>query len=113
MQNLWRFIGIFFLESQYLERILENFRRDNKLIQKTLFFVFVIVLAFIPGGFLMSFILLLIYYGTPILKSIFKEAIQEEYQNQEICNAISQLKDFTNQSDQMNSYTNDTLEELK
>jgi len=83
------------------------------LINKILFFFFVIVLAFIPGGFILSFILLLLYYGTPIFKSIFKEAIQEEYQNQEIYNAISQLKELTKQNDEMNSYTNDTLEEMK
>jgi len=83
------------------------------LIYKILFFFFVVVLAFIPGGFILSFILLLIYYGTPILKSIFKEAVHEEYQQQEICNTISQLKDLTTQSGKMNSYTNDTLEEMK
>jgi len=83
------------------------------LINKILFFFFVIVLAFIPGGFILSFILLLIYYGTPILKSIFKEAVQEENQQQEIRNAISQLKELTQQNDEMNSYTNDTLEEMK
>jgi len=83
------------------------------LINKILFFFFVIVLAFIPGGFILSFILLLIYYGTPILKSIFKEAVQEENQQQEIRNAISQLKELIQQNDEMNSYTNDTLEEMK
>ena len=83
------------------------------MINKILFFFFVIVLAFIPGGFILSFILLLIYYGTPILKSIFKEAVQEENQQQEIRNAISQLKGLTQQNDEMNSYTNDTLEEMK
>ena len=83
------------------------------MINKILFFFFVIVLAFIPGGFILSFILLLIYYGTPILKSIFKEAVQEENQQQEIRNAISQLKELIQQNDEMNSYTNDTLEEMK
>ena len=83
------------------------------MINKILFFFFVIVLAFIPGGFIISFILLLIYYGTPILKSIFKEAVQEEFQQQEIRSAISQLKDLTTESGEMNSYADDTLEKMK
>ena len=84
-----------------------------KTFHKVLFFFFVVVLAFIPGGFIVSFILLLIYYGTPILESIFKEAVHEEFQQQEIRNAISELKELTQQRNEMNSYADDTLEKMK
>jgi len=83
------------------------------LINKILFFFFVVVLAFIPGGFIISFILLLLYYGTPILESIFKEAVHEEFQQQEIRNAISQLKEITQETGVINSYSDDTLEDMK
>ena len=83
------------------------------MINKTLFFFFVVVLAFIPGGFILSFILLLIYYGTPILNSIFKEAVHEEFQQQEIRSAISQLKEITQETGVKNSYSDDTLEDMK
>ena len=83
------------------------------MINKTLFFFFVVVLAFIPGGFIISFILLLLYYGTPILESIFKEAVKEEFQQQEIRSAISQLKEITQETGVKNSYSDDTLEDMK
>ena len=84
-----------------------------KTFHKVLFFFFVVVLAFIPGGFIVSFILLLIYYGTPILDSMLKEAVQEKYDQKELRDAISELKELTQQHSEMNSYTDDTLEKMK
>jgi len=84
-----------------------------KTLHKVLFFFFVVVLAFIPGGFVISFILLLIYYGTPILESMLKETVQEKYDQKELRDAISQLKELTRQRSEMNSYADGTLEEMK
>ena len=84
-----------------------------KTFHKVLFFFFVVVLAFIPGGFIVSFILLLIYYGTPILDSMLKETVQEKFVQKELRDAISQLKELTQNQNEMNSYADDTLEKMK
>jgi len=84
-----------------------------KTFHKVLFFFFVVILAFIPGGFIVSFILLLIYYGTPILESIVKETVQEGYNRKELRDAISQLTESTLHGNEMKSYADDTLEEMK
>ncbi len=84
-----------------------------KTFHKVLFFFFVVVLAFIPGGFIVSFILLLIYYGTPILDSMLKETVQEKYDQKELRETISQLKELTQNRNEMNSYADDTLEKMK
>ncbi len=84
-----------------------------KTFHKVLFFLFVVILALIPGGFIVSFILLLIYYGTPILDSMLKETVQEKFDQKELRDAISELKELTQNHNEMNSYANDTLEEMK
>jgi len=84
-----------------------------KTFHKVLFFFFVVILAFIPGGFIVSFILLLIYYGTPILESMLKETVQEKYDQKELRDTISQLKELTQNRNEMNSYADDTLEKMK
>ena len=84
-----------------------------KTFHKILFFFFVVILAFIPGGFIVSFILLLIYYGAPILDSMLKETVQEKYDQKELRDAISELKELTQNRNEMNSYADDTLEKMK
>jgi len=84
-----------------------------KTFHKVLFFFFVVILALIPGGFIFSFILLLIYYGTPILDSMLKEAVQEKFDQKELRDTISELKEMTQNRNEMNSYADDTLEKMK
>jgi len=87
------------------------------MIHKFLFFFFVLVLAFIPGGFFVSVALIFLYYLPSFLKSTIKEAIndsQETFENNHypIMDQITTIgTDKTLQK--MNSYSDDTLEEMK
>ena len=40
------------------------------MVNKILFFTLVVIIAFLPSGIIISFVLLLIYYGKPILESL-------------------------------------------
>lgn len=75
------------------------------------FWFFVIVLAFMPYGIIMTFAILLLHYGVPYVKSELKD----------VCNDCSDEytveDDHTNKvepkTETLNEYSDDTLEELK
>jgi hypothetical protein len=54
---------------------------NHPMSKKVIFFISIFILAFIPGGIFMSFILLLIYYGKNILEYL---GIQNQEQDFEI-----------------------------
>ena len=70
---------------------------------KFFFWFSVIVLAFMPFGIIMSFVLLLLYYGVPYIKSELGDVCDE--------NNIEQ-NDFTNEKP-INKFSDDTLEEMR
>jgi len=71
-----------------------------------LFFFFVIVLGFVPGGIFISFFLLVLYYFPQILKSNENDC-DEIIVNLE-SNATSGIE-----PEEMKSYSEDTLEAMK
>ena len=76
-----------------------------EIVLKILFFSFVIILGFVPGGIFISFILLVLYYLPQILKS---------YQDDSEDKVILVVKDAVNgESEEMKSYSTDTLEDMK
>ena len=78
-----------------------------------LFWIFVVILAFLPGGIYMSFVLLILYYGGPILKNILKEGLDGlEIRSEKITFTISESEDSEN-FENMDSYSDDTMEEMK
>jgi len=78
-----------------------------------LFWIFVVILAFIPGGIYMSFVLLILYYGGPILKHILKESLDGlELHKEEIGFMFSESENSEN-FEKMDSYSDDTLDEMK
>ena len=82
------------------------------MIQKILFFFFVIVIAFFPGGIFISVFLLALYYLVPLFLS---QNSKEEKDVREFTfrfNIVDVSK--TNIEDpSMKSYSNDTLEKMK
>ena len=74
------------------------------MLNKFFFWFFVIVLAFMPFGIIMSFALLILYYGIPMIKSELRD----------ICNDLSgyhtEIKD---ESISQNEYSDDTLEKMR
>ena len=69
--------------------------------QKILFFFFVIVLAFLPGGIFISVFLLALYYLVPMFLAN-KYTIKLEIKDNSL-----------DQNDTMNQYSENTLEEIK
>jgi len=87
-----------------------------KTLHKILFFFFLVVIAFIPGGILISFILLLLYYAPTLLKSLNAEICEEKnYQvPSELTHFIITQQDSAKSPlSKMDSYSDDTLEEMK
>jgi len=82
------------------------------LIQKILFFFFVIVIAFFPGGIFISVFLLALYYLVPLFLS---QNSKEEKDTREftIHFNIVEAKRTNIENPNMKSYTDDTLEEMK
>ena len=74
------------------------------MLNKFFFWFFVIILAFMPYGIIMSFALLILYYGIPMIKSELRD----------ICNDLSgyhtEIKD---ESISQNEYSDDTLEKMR
>ena len=66
-------------------------------VNKFLFWFFVIVLAFLPFGIIMTFALLILYYGVPYIKSELQDVSNFEPKNTEF----------------MNEYSDDTLDKMK
>lgn len=69
-------------------------------LNKFFFWFFLIIIAFMPYGIIMTFAILLLYYGVPYIKSELKDVCDD-------CN------DESKQNDSMNEYSNDTLERMK
>jgi len=83
------------------------------LIYKILFFFFVFVLALLPGGLFVSIFLVALYYLPSILKSTIKEAISDS----RTANYYPIMDHITtipaDKTVEMNSYSDDTLENMK
>ncbi len=79
-----------------------------------LFWFFVIVLAFMPFGIIMSFAILLLYYGVPYIKSEFKDVCNDcpdEYTVEEYDVTIN--VEPKKKEKNIKEYSDDTLEEMK
>jgi len=74
-----------------------------EIISKILFFFFVIVLGFVPGGIFISFFLLALYYLPQILKSYQNDS--DELILNDAVNGI--------EPEEMKAYSEGTLEEMK
>jgi len=83
------------------------------LIYKILFFFFVFVVALLPGGFFVSMFLVFLYYLPSILKSTVKEAFSDSKTANyyPIMDHITTIP--TDKTVALNSYSDDTLEEMK
>ncbi len=80
-------------------------------LNKFFFWFFVIVLAFMPYGIIMTFAILLLHYGVPYIKSELKDVCNdcsEEYTVEDDHTIKVEPKTET-----LNEYSNDTLEEMK
>jgi len=90
-----------------------------KVFSKALFFFFIIVLAFLPGGIFISVFLLALYYLVPLflennsekteIKIVKKEDIFEFTTPFKVVDLTTHDPQQTN----MKSYSDDTLEEMK
>ena len=88
------------------------------LTQKALFWFFIIVLAFLPGGIFISVFLLALYYLVPLfLENNSKNEIKLTKTDETLEFTIPfRVIDITNsdvQKTNMRSYSDDTLEEMK
>jgi len=89
------------------------------LIQQTLFFLFIIVLAFLPGGIFISVFLLALYYLVPLfLENNSKKEEKEIQMGKEgleftIHFKVVDIIDPDVEKTNMKSYSDDTLEEMK
>lgn len=84
-------------------------------LNKFFFWFFVIVLAFMPYGIIMSFALLLLHYGVPYVKSEIKEVFDDCSSSFE--KDTVEEYDFTinlvPKTNSLKEYSDDTLEEMK
>ncbi len=79
-----------------------------------LFWFFVIVLAFMPFGIIMSFVILLLHYGVPYIKSELKDVCNDctdEYTVEEYDVTIN--VEPKKKEKNIKEYSDDTLEEMK
>jgi len=87
--------------------------------QKALFWLFVIVLAFIPGGLFISVFLLALYYLVPLFLENSSEKTEIKIVNKEdtfeftIPLKVVGITQSDSKDINMNSYSDDTLEEMK
>ena len=87
--------------------------------QKALFFFFVIVLAFIPGGLFISVFLLALYYLVPLFlennseKTEIKIVKEEDVLEFTIPFKVVGITQTDSKNVNMKSYSDDTLEEMK
>jgi len=76
-------------------------------LNKFFFWFFIIILAFMPYGIIMSFAILLLYYGVPYIKSELKD----------VCNDCSdttdERSDIHDEKESSQFYDDETLEEMK
>jgi len=84
------------------------------MIQKFLFFFFIFVIAFLPGGIFISVFLLALYYIAPTLASNNFQNEDMDVYEYKIRLDLSNLKETLEQEKQdMQSFSKDTLEEMK
>jgi len=84
------------------------------MIQKILFFFFVIVIAFLPGGIFISIFLLALYYLAPTLTSNNFQNEEVDVYEYKIHLELSNLMESSEQEKRdMQSYSKETLEEMK
>ena len=87
--------------------------------QKALFWLFVIVLAFIPGGLFISVFLLALYYLVPLFlennseKTEIKIVKEEDAFEFTIPLKVVGITQSDSKNVNMKSYSDDTLEEMK
>ena len=84
------------------------------MIQKALFFFSVIVLAFLPGGIFISVFLLSLYYLVPLFitnNSDEKKISSLEYYK--ILQRSRHHRSADGETNEIKSYSDDTLEEMK
>ena len=88
--------------------------------QKILFFFFIIVLAFIPGGIFISVFLLALYYLVPLFLENNSEKteikiVKKEEDTFELTIPFKVVDIITSDVEKTNmkSYSDDTLEEMK
>jgi len=87
--------------------------------QKALFWLFVIVLAFIPGGLFISVFLLALYYLVPLFlennsnKTEIKIVREENAFEFTIPLKVVGITQSDSKNVNMKSYSDDTLEEMK
>ena len=87
--------------------------------QKALFWLFVIVLAFIPGGLFISVFLLALYYLVPLFlennsnKTEIKIVNKEDTFEFTIPFKVVGITQSDSKNVNMKSYSDDTLEEMK
>jgi len=89
------------------------------LIQKPLFWFFIIVLAFLPGGIFISVFLLALYYLVPLFlensseKTEIKIVKKEDTFEFTIPLKVVGITQSDSKNVNMKSYSDDTLEEMK
>jgi len=87
--------------------------------QKALFWLFIIVLAFIPGGIFISVFLLALYYLVPLFlensseKTEIKVVKEEDALEFTIPFKVVGITQSDSKNVNMKSYSDDTLEEMK
>ena len=82
------------------------------MIQKILFFFFIFVIAFFPGGIFISVFLLTLYYLVPLFLS---QKSKNENNADEFVIHFRMWNNYNTDAEKadMKSYSSDTLEELK
>ena len=82
-------------------------------LNKFFFWFFVIILAFMPYGIIMSFALLLLYYGVPLIKSELRDLCNDcdEYTVEEYEYTVK--VDPKNKSGKIDEFSDYTLEEMR
>jgi len=83
-------------------------------VRKFFFWFSVIVLAFLPFGIIMSFALLLLYYGVPYIKSEFQDICNDCYDEYTVEEYDYTVKvEPEEKIESIKEYSDDTLEEMK
>ena len=82
-------------------------------LNKFFFWFFIIILAFMPYGIIMSFAILLLYYGVPYIKSELKDVWNDRNEEFSIEEYDVTIKVEETKQDPFNKYSDDTLEEMK
>ena len=82
------------------------------ILNKFFFWFFVIILAFMPYGIIMSFALLLLYYGVPYIKSEFRDLCNGCDDTVDVYEYKTRVKS-KKKSKKIDEFSDDTLEEMR